>query len=232
IQRLGLAFYHRTKGGQLLTRLLADPDQAKTMVSHALISAIQNGTLVLVYAAIMVSLSWKLSLIALALAPAIALLLRPVLRRIRDRIRVVLEQRGEMASVMVETIEGARQVKAHGAERYERRRFEERLEGYFRETMGSQRFAILAHPISETLGAVVLSVLLVVGAAGAASGQGLRPEMFVAFLALTLRLLPPVTALSQFPRIAEQALVAAERVFEILDLPPDDVDPPAAPPFP
>jgi len=141
----------------------------------------------------------------------------------------MLDERGEMAAVVSETLEGARLVKAHGAEGYERRRFGERLRGYFDQTLGSHRVAILAHPLSETLGAVIIVVLLVIGGQGTI---GIRPELFIAFLAVSLRLLPPVKSISQFPSVAEASLVAAERIFEVLDQPEDDVDPPGAAAFP
>ncbi|MBI4421728.1 MAG: ABC transporter ATP-binding protein [Gemmatimonadetes bacterium] len=232
VQRLGLAFYHRTRGGQLLARMLADPDQARLVVSQALVSALQNGTLVLVYLAIMLSLSWKLALLALALAPALALALRPVLVGIRARSHKVLDDRGEMAAAMAEATEGARLIKAHAAESYERRRFDAHLQRYSKGALDVQRLAALAHPLSEVLGAVVLVALLLLGATGLPGGAELRPELYIAFLAVTLRLLPPVKALSQFPTQAAMALAAAERVFEVLDLPPDDVDPPATRAFP
>jgi subfamily B ATP-binding cassette protein MsbA len=229
IQRLGLAFFHRTKGGQLIARFLADPDQAKLIVSQALIAVLQNGTLILVYLGIMLSLSWRLTLITLALAPVVVLLLRPILRSMRVLYRSVLDERGEMTAIVSETVEGQRLVKAHNAEEYERHRFEDRQDAYLRQYLGSQRVALLAHPLSETFGTVVIVILLLVGSAGA---WGLRPELFIAFLAVSLRLLSPIKTLSQFPATAEYALAAADRVFEVLDLPPEEADPPTALTFP
>lgn len=231
IQKLGLGFYHRTRGGDLVSRVLADVDQAKMIMSQSLVSALQNTVVVLVYLAILCSISWRLTLVVLLLAPTIALMLRPVLRSVRARARAMGEARADMAAVMAETVEGARLVKAHGAERYERRRFEERLDRYVGSSLGAQGAVDLAHPLSETLGGVVIVLLLTFGAPAAMSGNGLRPELFLAFLAVTLRLLPPVKALSQFPSHALVSVVAAERVFEVVDVPPDDVDPPAARPF-
>jgi subfamily B ATP-binding cassette protein MsbA len=229
MQRLGLSFFQHIRGGQLLSRLLADPEQAKLIVSQALITALQNGTMVLVYVAIMLSLSWRLALITLLLAPVVVLIMRPILRAIRSRIRDMMDLRGEMTAIVSESIEGVRLVKAHGAEGYERARFEDRMAGFVRDTLGAHRVAILAHPLSETLGAAIIVILLVVGSQGA---WGIRPELFIAFLVVSLRLLPPVKAIAQFPAVAETSLVAAERIFEVLDLPPDDIDPPGAKVFP
>ncbi len=232
VQRLGLSFFHRTKGGQLVSRVIADPDMAKAVVSASLVSVIQNAVLIAVYIAILFSLSWPLTVVTLGLAPAIVLVLRPILRRIRLRVRDALDHRGEAAAIVSETVEGARLVKAHGAEEYERRRLAEAVGRHYSGMLRSNRLAVLASPLSETLGAGVIVLLLVIGAQLAGAGDPLRPELFVAFLALSLRLLAPFKSLSQFPAWAEQALAAAERIFEILDLPPDDVDPPGAERFP
>jgi len=185
-----------------------------------------------VYLGILFALSWRLTLLTLVLAPALSLLLRPVIAGVRRRLADALDQRGELAAVMSETVEGARLVKAHGAEEYERGRFATAAERYRDGVVRAEQLALLAHPLSETLGAAVVIMVLLFGTVSAVGGQALRPELVIAFLAVTLRLLPPVKALSQFPAHAEHALVAASRIFAVLDREPDDVDPPGAPAFP
>lgn len=225
IQKLGLEFFQRMKGGQLVSRVIADIEQARMLVSATLVSAIQNILLVLVYLVVLASLSWRLTLLTLLLAPCIALLMRPILGRIRSRMTRALHDRGEVTSIVSETAEGAKLVKAHAAELYERKRFEGAVGRYFDAVVRAQRLAVLAHPVSETLGvAVVLLMLVIVTAVGATGGETMRPELFLPFMAVTLRLLSPVKALSQFPVNAEISLSAADRVFEILDKRPDDVD--------
>ncbi len=233
VQRLGVLVQQRLSGGQFVSRMVADIEQARVVVSELLVSAIQNALLVLVYVTILFALAWPLALIALALAPAIAFLVRPILRGIRKRIRDAVQERGEMAAITIETLEGARLVKSHAAEAYEARRFDASIKRYLDKVVGARRLAVLSHPVSETLGAVLILLVLVVGVSLTESaGLPLRPELLVAFLAVTIRLLPPVKSLSQFPAHAELGLVAAARIFEILDLPSDDIDPPTAVPFP
>jgi subfamily B ATP-binding cassette protein MsbA len=234
IQHMGLGFHQRLKGGQLVSRVIADVDQACRIVSTGLVSAVQNVILALVYLAILFSLSWRLTLLTLVMAPTIALIMRPILLRVRSRTRRALDDRGEVTAVLAETIEGARVVKAHGAEDYEKRRFEQATGQVFRQGVKAQRLAALAHPVSETLGAGVVLVLLLVAGLSPDAGLagGMRPELFIPFMAITLRLISPFKALSQFPVHAEISAVAAERVFEVLDEVPDDVDPPGAVQFP
>jgi len=225
IQRLGLSFFQRMKGGQLVSRMIADIDQACRIVSAALVSAVQNVALVAVYLAILASLSWRLTLITLVLAPTIALIIRPIQLRIRKRMAMALHDRGEVAAIVSETVEGARLVKAYGAEGYERRRFAVATGHYFDGVVRAQRLAALAHPISETLGAAVVLLLVVVGfSLGVGGSDGMRPELFIGFVVIALRLVSPVKALTQFPMRAEMSLAAADRVFEIVDEDPVDVE--------
>lgn len=232
VQCLGLGFFQGVRGGRLVGHAAADADQAKMIVGQTLTSGLQNGALVLVYLGILFALSWRLTLVTLVLAPALALLLRPVIGGVRRRLAEALEQRGELAAIMSETVEGARLVKAHAAEDYERGRFAAAAQRYLDGLLRSEQLALLAHPLSETLGAAVVILVLVFGTMATVGGEALRPELVIAFLAVTLRLLPPVKSLSQFPAQAESSLAAADRIFAVLDREPDDVDPPGARPFP
>jgi len=230
LQRLGLATLGRARGGQLAARILSDPEQVRGAV-FAVGQAVRNAALVLVYLAILFALSWRLALVVLALAPALALLLRPLLRRIRARAAAAVEERGLLASVALEATAGARVVKAHAGEAHERERFARAADGALRGVRRAQRLSLAAAPLSETLGAAALLVLLLLGAPGGAAGD-LRPEVFVTFVAVALRILSPTKALAQFPALVAEALAAADRVFEVLDRPAEDEDPAGAVPFP
>lgn len=232
VLRLGLSYLGRARTGQLVNRITADVDQAKQLAGQMLTVLATNGTLVLVYVTILMMLSWRLAAVTLVLAPALALVLRPVVAAVRGRMRDALHDRGELASLMSETLEGVRVVKAHGAEPYERTRFATSAGRQARGVVRAERLAVLAHPLSETLGTAVIMLVLVLGAQGWLGGAALRPEVLVTFLAVSLRLLSPVKALSHFPALAEQSLAAADRIFELLDREPDDVDPAGALVFP
>ncbi len=234
VERLGLAFFTRTRGGQLLARLVGDADQTRLAVSVALASVLRSGAVVLVYVAVLFALSWRLALVTLVLAPALALALRPLLGRIRRRARAAVEARGDFTATAHEAFAGARLVKAHAAEAYENERFTAAADGYVDAVLRTERLAILASPLSEVLGAGVVVLLLVIAAHGIGDPSAVRPEVFLVFLAVTLRLLSPVKALANFPALAAEALAAARRIFDVLELPTEDADDrtAAAPSFP
>jgi subfamily B ATP-binding cassette protein MsbA len=135
----------------------------------------------------------------------------------------LLNDRGEMTSLMQETVSGVRLVKAYGAEGYEAERFGDAAARYARGMVKWQKMALMAPPISETFGALVTITLLWFGTA-MTSGPGatLKPEAFIAFLFVALRLMTPLKYISNFPAQAQTGLAAGERVLEVLDEPPTE----------
>ncbi len=227
LQGMRLDFFQRTKGGQLLTRMLADTDQLRGLLGDTAASFLSSIATVIVYLFILFALSWRLTGLSLVLAPFLIFTLRPLLGRLRKGFRATLEERGELTSVMQETVAGVRLVKAYAAEPYERRRFAAAADRYAGGVIRMQRIALLSHPISETFGALLTVVLLWVGAALATGPAAtMRPETFITFLAVALRLLTPLKFLASLPSQIQQALAAGERVLEILDLPPAEANAP------
>ena len=232
LQGMSLGFFQRTKSGQLVSRMLADVDQTSLFFSEMLRSVVRQGVMVIVYVAILFALSWRLTLLMLVVAPVIALIFKPILAGVRRQFGDAVESRGELTAQLNETLRGAREVKTYTAERYERRRFGAALDRFVRSTLRAHRLAALPSPLSEILAATVLVILLLAGTWLTLGGQGMRPELVIAYLAVALRLLSPVKHVVQFPAFAEQALAGASRVFEIMDRPLDDVDAPSVQTFP
>src|SRR5947208_8854980 len=197
LQTLPLGFFQRTRAGQLLARVISDTDQVKTAVTAALASFLRNASLILVYVAILFGLSWRLTLLALVLAPLLALIIRPVIARVRRRSREQAEDRGELTSLVSEMVSSVKLVRAYVAEAFEIERFRRLADQYRRRVLRAQGASTLTSPLSEVFAGIVIVLLFSVGArlalgasaAGGAGGAGLRPEVFIAFLVVALRLM-------------------------------------------
>jgi subfamily B ATP-binding cassette protein MsbA len=221
LQGMGLDYFQRTKGGQLLTRMLADAEAAKPIVGSEALAFVQAvGTLV-VYTAMLIALSWRLTVLSLVLAPFLILGLRPLVRRLHRGYLGTLDDRGDLTALMQETVAGVRLVKSYAAEPYERARFFAAADRYTRGVIRMQRLSILSGPISEMFGAVVTVVLLWVGAHMVTVGQ-IGPESFIVFLFVALRLLVPLKFLSNWPAQYQNALASGERVLDVLDETPSE----------
>ncbi|MGH7540212.1 MAG: ABC transporter ATP-binding protein, partial [Gemmatimonadota bacterium] len=230
LQRLPLGFFDREKAGQLIARVLTDTREAKGVVSYQLAETVRHVATTGAYLVAMFVLSWRLSLLALALVPLMVLVLRPLLRRLRRRYRRVYDTQGDLLSLLQETVNGIRLVKAYGAEAYEERRFRAHSDRYSRGLIRTAAAAHLASPLSEVLSSLVALGLVWIGAGLVLEAGTLGPEQFLAFVTIALRAVSPIKAMSQFPAVAQQAQAAADRFFEILDEEPEPADAPGAPP--
>jgi len=227
LQTLPLGFFQRTRGGQLLARVINDTDQVKTAVTASLASLLQNVSLILVYVAILVGLSWRLTLIALVCAPLLVVIVRPVVAKVRRRSREQADQRGELTSLVSELVGSIKLVRAYVAEAFEAERFRALADRYRRGVMRAQRYSSLTSPLSEVFAGIVIVLIFSVGTR-LALGQAatLRPEVFMAFIAVALRLMSPVKSVANYPTAMAGAMAAADRVFEVLELAPEEGDRP------
>jgi ATP-binding cassette, subfamily B, bacterial MsbA len=225
LQRLPIRYFTSTKVGQILSRVLSDTEQTKTLVTELVTKAISSGALVTVYVAYLFGISWRLTLIALIVAPLLTLFLQPVLRRLRHGYRVLRNDHGEMMSVLQESVSGIRLVKSFAAEGYEESRFTGASHTYSGGLVRMARIALIAQPITETLGTVIVVLLLWIGAREVLIDQSLQASQFLVFLTFVMRLLQPMKQISQIPAVAQNAFASAERIFQVLDHPTEqDLD--------
>jgi subfamily B ATP-binding cassette protein MsbA len=227
LQTLPLGFFQRTRGGQLLARVINDTDQVKSAVTAALAQLLQNLSLMVVYVAILVGLSWRLTLIAVVCAPLLVFIVRPVVRKVRRRSREQAETRGELTSLVSELVASIRLVRAYVAEAFEAERFRALADRYRCGVVRAQRYSMLTSPLSEVFAGAVIVLIFVVGTR-LALGQaaGIRPEVLIAFIAVALRLMSPVKSVANYPTAMAGALAAADRIFEVLELAPEEGDRP------
>src|SRR5256885_213747 len=132
LQTLPLGFFQRTKGGQLLSRGVSDADQVKTAVTAALASLLRNVSLIVVYVAILLGLSWRLTLIAIVAAPVLALIIRPMIARVRRRSREQADEGGELTSLVGGVVAPIELVRAYVAEAVQAGRFQRLARPYRR----------------------------------------------------------------------------------------------------
>ncbi len=218
LERLPLRFFQSHKTGQLLARVFQDTQSTRQLLAEVVTRSLNASTQIVVTVALLFSLSPKLALLSLVVAPLIIVAFQPLLRKLRKGHRKLAAEYGEMTSVVQETVSGIRLVKSFRAEAYEGARFSDASSRYAKGMVRMSRLTLMSQPLAEIIGTVVAVALLWFGARevfqSRLSGAGL-----VTFLGALMSLLPPLKQLSQMPAVATQSLAAAERLFEILDYP-------------
>ena len=200
-----------------------DTKVAREPISYGLANLIRKIVTAVVYTVVLLLVSWQLTIVALALAPFLALLLAPLLKRLRTGFRDALDKQGELLSVLQENVSGIRLVKSFGAEEHEGRRFALISELYRRRTLRISVLADLASPLSETLSSMVALMLVWIGAWMVLGEGSLTAEQFLFFVTVALQLISPLKAIADYPAKLQLSMAAADRFFEILDAP---VEPP------
>jgi len=228
---LDMAFFGKTKMGQILSRLTYDVEQLRVLVAKELgkvVSSIFEFLATVVFA---VLISFKLTLVAFVIVPAAMGIWGPLIRKLKRNDRRVSEAAADVNTHIQETLSGIRLVKSSSTEDYERERFHGLTWRYYQRFLRSERLRALASPVTEMLSALGTVVLLWYGARLVLlSGELTGPE-FITFLALSLKLYSPVKYLAKFPALIQPGLVGAERIFEFLDAPIDIRDRDGARPF-
>ncbi|HRQ77576.1 MAG TPA: ABC transporter ATP-binding protein [Gemmatimonadaceae bacterium] len=219
MQRLPLGWFSRTKTGQIIARILTDTEQTKAILAEVATRTIQNAAQLVVTIWILFTMSPRLTLYALVVAPLIIGLLQPILRKLRKGHRRLRAEYGEITSVLQEVVSGIRLVKSFRGETYEDGRFLGASGRYSKGMTRIQRIALLSGPLTEVLGTVVAVAILWLGAQEVLGGRGMDGGTLITFMVLVMRLLQPLKQLSQAPTIAQQSLAAAERLFDVLDQP-------------
>ena len=220
MSRLPLGYFHRTKAGQIITKIVSDTDQTKVLITELVTRTIQNAAQIITYVVILVGMSVRLTLLSLVVAPLLTLALQPLLRRLRRGYRRSRADYGEATSVLQEVVSGIRLVKSFGGEAYEDRRFADASHRYSEGMVKINRVAALSQPLTEIIGTSIAMLILWIGAREVLSGTGhMDAAALIVFMTMVMRLLPPLKQLSQARTTAQQALAAAERLFEVLDQP-------------
>ena len=216
LMRLPLSWFNRNKVGQIISRMLTDVYNAKSVVTELVTRSIWSAAQVVITLAAMFIASWQLALASFVIAPLTIGAIQPVLRKLRKGYRRLGNEQGEITSLLQETVSGIRLVKSYGAESHEEAKFGESNRRYAQGFVRINRLYLLSQPITETLGTATAVILLWYGAKLVVA-QTMEPSLLITFLLYVMRLLQPLKQLSQVQPAAQQALASAERIFEVLD---------------
>jgi ATP-binding cassette, subfamily B, bacterial MsbA len=210
------AFFARRTTGQLLSRLTNDVGQVQHVVAETVGDLLQEGLGVVFYAALLFYYDARLAIVCVTAAPIIVYPLVKLGRRLRKTSRRSQEALEHLTHVAGEAYTGHRIVKAFGAEAREGAKFRKASDELYRTNIRVTRIVSVLPPIMEMLGAFAIAGALYYGAHSIAAGR-LTSGEFAAFVAALLFMYGPIKKLSRVNASLQQAIAAAERIFEVLD---------------
>ncbi len=221
VLRQPIAFFTRAQTGSLVSRLNSDVIGAQQAFTSVLSSVVSNAVSLLLIVGAMATLSWQLTLAALALVPFFLIPAKLMGRRLAALTSTQMTANADLGSRMTErfNVAGALLVKLFGTPAREEREYADRA-ATVRDT--GVRIAMNRSVFMTALTLVAaLATAMVYGLGGLMAVQGsLTIGTLLALAALLARLYGPLTALSNVRVDVMTALVSFDRVFEVLDLRP------------
>lgn len=221
VQRMPVAFFTRTRTGALVSRLNNDVIGAQRAFANTLSGVVSNLVTLLLTLAVMLTLSWQITLLALVLLPVFVLPARRMGRRMARMQREAAALNAAMGTRMTERFSapGATLVKLFGRPEEESAQFAARAARV--RDIGVRTATAQSVFITSLTLVSALALALVYGLGGWFALRGtLEPGAVVSLALLLTRLYAPLTALAGARVEVMSALVSFERVFEVLDLEP------------
>ncbi len=223
LQRLSLSFYDRTQIGRVMSRLQSDIDVLESMLSSGLLSMLGSLVSLIGIVVAMLAMNVSLALLSFTVLPimfAIAAFWQRFAQRSFRRTRAAISI---VNATLQENISGMRVIQSLAREDRNRAEFDE-LNAYNRDTnLEASRVAALILPLVEVVAALAIAITVLYG--GVLVSQGaLQVGVLVAFTLYINRFFDPIREISQQYSQLQRAGVAAERIFQILEMPVDIVD--------
>ena len=227
MQKFSLAYYERRRTGAMMSRMINDVGVLQSAITAGVIDVVTESLNLIGAIGIMVYMDWKLSLLTLLTMPPAAYTIQIFGKKIRRASRHVQEKASDISSVLQETISAVRVVKSFVREAYEIKRFSAENQRNFRAIMKGVQLNSFVTPIVEFLGAVGVTIILWYGGKEVVDGV-LTSGALITFLLAAAKLSDPIKRLSRVVNTIQQALAAADRIFEVIDTKPEVTDLPGA----
>jgi ATP-binding cassette subfamily B protein len=216
--RLSFGFFDRHQTGQLMSRATVDLQGVRFFLGYGLIFFFQHVFTVVGVGVLVFVISWKLALIALAVAPAMVAIAYRYSNVSHPVLRDVQQKMADVATVTEENVVGVHVVKAFAQEQAEQDKFERRSEALFGQSLRANRQRAFYVPVLSFLPTIGQAAALLVGGNMVVNGS-LSIGDFVRFNLYLALLMFPLRMLGMWIGEGQRATASGERIFQVIDEP-------------
>ncbi|HEX03770.1 MAG TPA: ABC transporter ATP-binding protein [Bacteroidetes bacterium] len=217
LMRQDLAFFQRERRGDLISGVLNDVEQFNIALNKSFTKLIRDPVNAILVLILLLAVSWKLTLAALIVVPAVGSVVMIIGRKIKKHAVRVQERIADLTGRLHEMIAGIRVVKAFTAEPREADRFHRLTGRHFSSALRQEKLRRLVIPLNEIVGVLIISALLYVGGELVLVRGTMASEDFIRFLVLLFALLTPLLSMGNLVANIRVAEAAGDRVFRLMD---------------
>jgi ATP-binding cassette, subfamily B, bacterial MsbA len=228
--RADLAYFHAHPTGTLISRFTSDAALLRGAAANVLGGIGKDALTVVFLVGVMFYQDWILALVSFLLFP---LAIRPIVaigQRMRRVSANAQAEIGQLTTLLSQTFQGARVVKAYGMEAYEESRAAGLFESLYALIDRATRTRSRASPMMESLGGAAIAVVILYGGHQVIAGAR-TPGAFFSFITALLLAYQPMKSLANLNASLQEGLAAVQRIFQVLDVEPSIRDLPGAKPL-
>ncbi|MCR1809925.1 MULTISPECIES: ABC transporter ATP-binding protein [Sulfurospirillum] len=217
--RLDLSFFHEYRTGELISRNTNDVERVRTVVSNLVPELLKESFTILGLIGVVIYQNSELAFYALVIMPLAIYPLSRLSKKMKKVSRQSQEKVSDITAKLSEIFNNIEIIQANNAQAYEHTLFKNENERYFKLTMKATKVNELVSPVMEILGSIGVAVVIIVGGNEVIQGA-MSVGAFFSFLAALFMLYTPIKKISGLYNKMQDAIVASERIFFLLDLEP------------
>jgi subfamily B ATP-binding cassette protein MsbA len=222
-----LAWLKSVETGRLVSSVLGDSSRISASSGIILVTLAKSILTALVLLGTMFYMDPLLTTASLVGLPFVLIFFRRQRKSIRKRTKREMQETGDLSSLVVQSLQGVRDVKAYGAENAELERVSRSVERSFIFSMQAVRTQAASGPITQVLAAIGIALAIWYGGYRGITGT-MTPGEFMGFVTAAMLLYPPIKQVAALQTVLAGGLAAASRVFPIIDNIPSITDKPGA----
>ena len=218
ILSLPIGYFSQEKKGDIIARMSGDVQEVENSITGTLDMLIKNPILIVGYFAVLLFISWQMTLFTVLFAPVMLWIMGKIGRKLKEQSLEAQALWSDTMSQVEETLGGLRIIKAFLAERKMGGRFDRVTEAMkVKNTRVATRQA-LAHPVSECLGTIMIAIVLWFGGTLILKDNApIDAPTFIFFLVILYSVIQPIKDLSKAAYGIPKGMASMERINKILD---------------
>jgi subfamily B ATP-binding cassette protein MsbA len=228
--RADLAYFHAHPSGMLISRFTSDAVLLRNAAANVLGAIGKDALTVIFLVGVMFYQDWVLALVSFFVFPVAIHPIVGIGRRMRRVTANTQTEIGQLTTLLSQTFQGARLVKAYGMEAYEEQRAVALFERLYRLIDRATRTRAWASPMMETLGGAAIAIVILYGGHQVIVGAR-TPGAFFSFVTALLLAYQPLKSLANLNASLQEGLASAQRIFQVFDVEPTIRDLPGARPL-
>ena len=216
INALPLGFFSEERKGDIIARMSGDVQEIENSIMSSLEMLFKNPILIIGYFAMLLFISWQLTVFTLVIVPIMGWFMGWVGRKLKAQSVKAQALLSDTMSQVEETLGGLRIIKAFCAEEKMNRRFDTINSAYRNDIMKVNIRQSMAHPMSEFLGTVMIVIVLWFGGVLVLNNHTLSGPIFIYYMVMLYSIINPLKDFSKAGYNIPKGLASMERVDKIL----------------